>query len=136
MSSTISSRSRFVAATQAHVDRDLGLGADRAHLALLQRAQQLGLQRERHLADLVEEQRAAVRLLEQALAALLGVGERALRVAEQLALEQRLGHRRAVDRDERAVLARATALVERARDDLLAGAALAGDQHGRVGRAT
>ena len=55
-----------------------------------------------------------------------------LHVTEQLALEQRLGHRRAVDRDERARLAPA-ALVQRARDELLAGAALAGDQHGRVG---
>ena len=67
--------------------------------------------------------------------ALLRVGERALRVTEQLALEQRLGHRRAVDRDERPVLA-PRPLVDRARDDLLAGAALAGDQHRRVGRAT
>ena len=36
----------------------------------------------------------------------LRVGERAARVAEQLALEQRLGHRGAVDRDERARRAR------------------------------
>ena len=66
-------------------------------VALLERAQELGLQRERHLADLVEEERAAVGLLEEARRALLGVGERAAHVAEQLALEQRLGHRRAVD---------------------------------------
>ena len=76
---------------QANIDGDLGLGADRADLALLQRAQELGLELDRHLADLVEEQRAAVGLLEQALPALLGVGERALGVAEQLALEQLLG---------------------------------------------
>jgi hypothetical protein len=53
-------------------------------------------------------------------------------VAEQLALEQRLGHRRAVDRDELRILA-ARAIVDRARDDLLAGAALAGDEHGCIG---
>src|SRR5262249_60654453 len=58
----------------------------------------------------------------------------ALRVTEQFALEQRLGHRRAVDRDERAVLALAL-VVDRARDDFLAGTALAGDQHGRIGAA-
>ena len=37
-------------------------------LALLQHAQQLGLQRQRHLADLVEQDRAAVGQLEEALA--------------------------------------------------------------------
>ena len=54
------------------------------------------------------------------------------RVAEQLALEQRLGQRRAVDRDERPARA-PPLLVQRARDQLLAGAALARDQHRRVG---
>ena len=43
--------------------------ADAADLALLERAQQLRLEIERQLAELVEEQRAAVGLLEQALAA-------------------------------------------------------------------
>jgi hypothetical protein len=46
------------------------------------------LHRRRHLADLVEEQRAAVGELEAALAARCAAGERALLVAEQLALEQ------------------------------------------------
>ena len=41
-----------------------------------------------HVADLVEEQRAAVRLLELAAPLLRGAGERALLVAEQLALDQ------------------------------------------------
>jgi hypothetical protein len=68
--------------------------ADALELALLQHAQQLGLQVERHLADLVEEQRAAVGELERAGARGDGAGERALLVAEQLALEQVLGARR------------------------------------------
>ncbi len=62
--------------------------ADRPHLALLQHAQQLHLQRQRHVADLVEEQRAAVGRLEEALVRLHGAGERAARVAEELGLEQ------------------------------------------------
>ena len=62
---------------------------------------------ERQLADLVEEQRAAVGQLEAALALRDGAGERALLVTEQLALEQRLGQRRAVDRHERAGARRA-----------------------------
>jgi hypothetical protein len=81
-------------------------------LALLQRAQQLGLQRERHLADLVEQQRAAVgRAKKPSLAR--RAGERALLVAEQLALEQRLGDRRAVDRDERLVACRLRSWMKR-----------------------
>ena len=63
-------------------------------------------------------------------------GEGAALVAEELALDQVLGDRRAVDLDERLVAARRV-LVQRARDELLAGAALAGDEHGgrRVGDA-
>ena len=62
----------------------------------------------------------------------LGVGEGAPRVAEELALEELLGHRGAVDGDEGSLRARA-ARVERPRDELLAGPALAGDEHRRVG---
>ena len=104
--------------------------ADRPHLALLQHAQQLHLQRRRRVADLVEEHRAAVRLLEDALVIGHRAGERAAHVAEQLGLEQRLGERAAVDRHERTARAPAVA-VDRARDQLLAGAALARDQHRR-----
>ena len=57
--------------------------------------------------------------------------ERAARVAEQLRFEQRLGDRAAVDGDERLVAPRARA-VDRAREQLLAGAGLAVDQHARV----
>ena len=56
-----------------------------------------------------------------------GAGEGAAHVAEQLALEQALGDRRDVDRHEAPLGARAAA-VERARHQLLAGAALAEDQ--------
>src|ERR1041384_2441176 len=86
----------------AGVVRDLLVTADRPHRSLLECAQKLGLHAERHLADLVEAQRATAGLQEQSLARSACVGKRALDVSEQLALEQRLGDRRAVDRDERA----------------------------------
>ena len=54
-------------------------------------------------------------------------------MTEQLAFEQRFGERRAVDRHEGAFLARAVA-VQGARRDLLAGSALAANQHGGVRR--
>ena len=68
---------------EAEVDLHRALGADRIDLAFLQRAQQLDLRFERQLADLVEEQRAAVGFLELADALVGGAGERALLVAEQ-----------------------------------------------------
>ncbi len=49
-----------------HVDRDRLVRADRHHLALLERGQQLGLQMKRQIADLVEEQGAVVGGLEAA----------------------------------------------------------------------
>ena len=55
-------------------------------LPRLQRPQQVGLEIEGKLADLVDEERAAVGLLEQALAPGGGAGERALGVAEELRL--------------------------------------------------
>ena len=58
---------------------------------LLQHAQQLDLELERHVADLVEEDGAAVGQLELAEPPVLGVGEGALLVAEQLGLEEGRG---------------------------------------------
>ncbi len=91
------------------------------HLALLQHAQQLRLHRSRHVADLVQEQGAPGRFLEQALAILHGAREGAAGVPEQLRLQQPLGQRRAVDGHERARAAGAL-LVQGAGDQLLAGA--------------
>ena len=47
-----------------HVDFDIAVAAQRAHLALLQDAQQLHLQRNRHITDLVEKQRTTLSGLE------------------------------------------------------------------------
>ena len=75
-------------AEDAHVDAErLGL-ADAADLARLQEAQQLDLDVLVQLADFVEEQRAAVGDLEEPLVVAVGAGERALAMAEQLALDQ------------------------------------------------
>ena len=97
-------------------------------MTLLQRAQQLGLYRGRELADLVEEERAARGRLEASDAPLDGVGEGAALVTEELALDQALGNSRAVDRNEGTAAPRSV-LVDGAGRQLLAGAALAADQH-------
>ena len=74
---------------QPHVGLDRLVAADPLERLFLQHAQDLALRRQRHVADLVEEQRAAVALLELADPPPLGAGEGALLVAEQLALQQR-----------------------------------------------
>ncbi len=115
----------------AHVDVDLLVAAELGELGVLQHVQQLGLERRLHLADLVEEDRAEVGLLELADSGGGGAGERALLVTEQLALEQFRRQRRAVHLHEWLAPPR-RALVDRARHELLADAALATNQHGDV----
>src|SRR5262249_11762289 len=95
-------------------------------------AQELGLLLRLELAHLVEEEGASVGELEPAAAPLAGAGERALLVTEELALEERLGQGGAVHRHEGAIAPRAGG-VDRARRHLLAGAALAEEEHGRGG---
>ena len=94
----------------------------------LQHAQQLDLHGQAHVADFVEEQRAALGQLEAPLAGGNGAGECALLVAEQFALEQVGGNGAAVDSDEGPVAAR-TGVVDGAGDDFLAGTGFAQHQH-------
>ena len=109
-------------AEHAHVDLDLHLAAEPAQPALLEHAEQLGLQLDGDLAHLVEEERAAVGELEHAGAPLIRAGERAALVAEDLGLHQRGRDGGAVDGDER-LLAPRGEVVDGARHHLLAGAA-------------
>ena len=95
-------------------------------------SEKLGLQAEIHLANLVEKQRAPFGYLKAAGVAFERTGKSALGVSEDLALHQFMGDGGAVDRDERFFGAGAR-LVHRAGDQLLAGAALAGDEHVAVG---
>ena len=106
--------------------------ADAAELAFLQHAQNLDLQHRAHLADLVEEDRPLVGDFDESFLVAVRSGECASHVAEQLRVQERLGERAAVDGDERPVAAR-RAHVNRAGDELLAGARFAGDQHGAAG---
>src|SRR5437868_4026629 len=89
-----------------------GAGVASAPLA---HAQQLDLERRGHVADLIEEERAAVGDLEQPRLILDRAGERAADVAEQRALEQVVVERGAVLHHERLLGARAV-IVDRARD--------------------
>src|SRR5207302_1272827 len=109
---------------QAHVDLNALVGTDRTELAFLDDAQELLLHLGAHVADLVEEKRASVGLLEQTLLLFVRARERSARVTEELRLEQRVGQRGAILRHERLRCARAVE-VDRARDELFARAAFA-----------
>jgi hypothetical protein len=112
----------------AHVDLDRRLATDAVELALGEHAQQSRLQRRRHVADFVEEQRAAIGLFEAAAPQLVRACERALLVAEQLGFEQLGRDRRCVECDEWLGGAR-TVFVQCARHQFLARTRLARDQH-------
>src|SRR5262249_32423144 len=116
---------------QAHVDGDRPAGAERRHLALLDGAQELRLQPERNLRDLVEQQGSAGGGAGHTVVIRGSTREGAAPVPEKLAVEQGLGQPGAVDRDERRV-AQDAALMHRAGDELLAGAALAAQEDGAL----
>jgi hypothetical protein len=116
----------------ADIDLD-GAGApDPFELAFLEDAQEFGLDDGGDFADLVEEEGPAVGELEAALALGDGAGEGAFFVAEELAFDEVFGDGGAIEGDEGAGVAGAFA-VERAGDELLAGAAFALDEDGGVG---
>src|SRR5215469_13795700 len=114
------------------IGTDRHAAADCCELALLKHPQKAGLRLDRHIADLVEKQRAPLRLLKTPHAARRRPGERALLVAEQLALNQLPRDSSHIDSDEWTILSFAE-IVKRPRYQLLASAALADDRHGEVG---
>src|SRR6185369_14503602 len=117
----------------AHVDPRHRVRAHRLDLAFLQRAQQLGLNPQRHVGDFVQEKRALVRELEFSDAAMpVGAGVRAILCAEELDLHELLGNRGDIDADEMPVGARRRG-VYRLREQLLSGSGLATNQDRRVG---
>jgi len=104
----------------------------RRHFAFGQHAQQAGLQVQRHVADFVEEQGAAIGLLQQPLHTFARrTGKRPGDITEQFALDQALGNGGTVQGDERPVTALAL-LMQLAGENFLAGPGLALHQHGQV----
>ena len=96
---------------------------------LFEHAQQFGLQRQWHFANLVQEQRTLVRQLKDASLLRASIGERAFFVAEQFALEQCFRNSRAVDGDKRLGLAH-TLVVQRLGNQVLTGTIFAFEHDG------
>ena len=94
---------------EPQIDAQVFATAEPGEGALLDEAQQLRLDGGRDVGDFIEEKRAAVGAFEVAGARGQRAGEGAFFVAEEFALEQLLGQRAAVERDERAVAPRAVA---------------------------
>ncbi len=112
-----------------HVHRDRLGRSDRADLTALQGSQELHLEARRHLADLVEQQRAAVGFLEQAVLGPARPGEGAAHVTKELRLQQGLGQRTAVDGHEGSPRPIA-GVVDGLGDELLARPRFTPDEHG------
>src|SRR5439155_4024190 len=91
---------------QAYVHLALGVAADAPDRTRFDGAQKLGLHRQWHFADLVEEERSAASLFEDAFAVVDRPAESAPYVTEELALDQILGDGAAVDGHERTARAR------------------------------
>ena len=89
--------SRLVAQTKRTSTCRSRVSPTRRKVPVCDEAQQLGLQREIHLADFVEEQRAAVGELRRARAVFVRAGEGALHVAEDFAFHQFSRDRAAID---------------------------------------
>ena len=115
----------------AHGNADGLLAAHAMKFAFLQHAQQFRLRGRVQVADFVQKQRASVGQFEFSAARRRGSGERAFFVAEQLALDQLRGNRRAVDFDERAGGER-TFRVDVRGQQFLSRARFAVQQHARI----
>src|ERR1035438_6297335 len=117
---------------QAGVGADGAGTAEALEFALLEDAQELGLQLERNLSDFVEEHGAAVCQLKAADTLGNGAGEGAFFVAEHLTLQQAGGNGGAVELDEGALAARAQ-VVDGTGEEFLAGAGFAVDEDRGIG---
>src|ERR1700687_1764148 len=117
----------------AHVDAQGSVGAYALEALFLEYPQNFRLRAEAHVSDFIEEERPAVGLLKFTDLVFRRAGKAALNMPEELGLDQFLRNRRAIDFPERTLAAKARS-VQRARNELLARAALTVDQHAAVGR--
>src|SRR3990172_814660 len=116
----------------AEVDRHRGVAPPTDDDLVLQHPEQLDLDLGTQLPDLVEEDRSSLRRLELTLVATPGTREGPRLVTEELALEDPLRQRAAVDDDHRVVASRGTGM-DGAGHELLARPRLSGDEHRGVG---
>ena len=118
-------------ADDPHIHR-LRLTPQGHYKTVFQHPQQPGLQRQRHVADFIEKQRAAIGLLQLAAHAFLArTGKAATAIAEQFTFDQAFGNRRTIERDERFVAAHA-GLMHRLGERFFAGTCFTVDQQRHI----
>ena len=110
------------------VGLDRLISADALELLLLDRAQDLALHQQRHVAHLVQKEGAAVAFLELADALAHGPGKSPFFVAEEFAFQERFGNCRTVDGQE-LLSGPIAVLMDRPGDEFFARPALAADEH-------
>ena len=115
----------------AHIGPDRLVAADALECLLLQHAQELGLEGQRHVSYLVEKNGTVIALLELANAAAVGPSKGALLVSEKLTLQKGLGDRGAVERQE-GRLGPGAVLIDGAGDQLFPGATFAADEDRQI----
>ena len=86
---------------EPNITLQLLLAPDTHETAALQNTQQYRLHIKGHLTDLIQKERAPVRLQEKTVRAFNGIRERALLVSEETILQKFLRHTRTVERHER-----------------------------------
>ncbi len=119
-------------ADQGEIHRHAAAGAQRSDLFLLQDAQEAGLQRQRHIADL-KKQHPAVSLADFTdIAIFAGAGKRPRLVAEELGFDQRFRNGGAVNGDK-FTAAPAAVPVQRAADILFTAAGFSFNAQGDAG---
>ena len=114
-----------------NVDADPAVAADRLDHALFEHAEQLGLQRHRHLGDFVKKKGAAVSSAEDALVRGRCTGESTLLMAEQDGFKHIVGNGCAIHRDKRC-LATLRMIMDKSGEDLFAGARRPVDEDGDI----
>ena len=117
----------------AHIDGYLLTTTDTLDHALLQEAQHFGLQRHWHVADFIEKQRTAAGHFNFTNRLLVCPCERTFLVSKEFGLQQILGDRRAIDRDEVLINPR-TQPMQCARQKFFARSTLAKQQGCYIGR--
>ena len=118
---------------QAHIHAQRLRAAHRRKHLVIKSAQHLGLRLEAHVAHFVQKKRPSVGALQCAALFRRTARLRAMPVAEKFCLDVRFGNGRAVQFDKDAIAAQALGM-NGARDQFLAGARFAVDQHAAIGR--
>src|SRR5262245_14754665 len=113
---------------EPNIERDAALAPQAADLFAVDGTEDFRLGVWVHIADLVEEDRPAFRLLQHASAGGVCASEGPALIAKQLTFEQAVRYSRTVNADERLLLP-LTALMNQCRYEVFARARLAGDQH-------